>query len=428
LRKAKLPKVKEFVEQKLSEGIFSPSEMARMYNEKYGTTTKKELTDKAFTMALRRMGISKDKRLELKHDNGKAETKDLMEYPQVKSYILHCDANNITPLHRQKYLIYLREMWEMMGRTNPTTWTYDQLIQCLMTNIGKDESGKWKTPRKVVSMLGATNTVFKGIVPESFSTPFTKGQVGKMKDFWEYDEVAEFLKNIESDKRMSRLGYLCAFTQQFTRGCREGTGEKTGIMSAKWEQINYETKRTDQIDKGEKGNSQRLWEEVPCELYPWLNAWKILCDYHMEVYGYYPTNGKHGSGRMFPIKYWDYNAMFKTARMKCSGRLSDNNAKRRLHVLRMTHAQWNKRIGVSIENTCGEVSGGKSIGRYGVGWTDPKILLQYYLTKEPWEYAKQDKEIAERLEQIQPLLVSFNSLLSPIPLNENIEMQEKGAQ
>jgi hypothetical protein len=421
----KFPKVKEFVEQSLKEGIFSPSEMCNKYNEKYGIEGKKERTPEAFTMAMRRMKISSEQRVQMKHENGKAtDTKDISEYPQVKAYLSHCNVHNITELHRGKWLNYLREMWEMMGRTNPTTWCYEyeegkqSIIECLMKNIGKNpQSGRWNTPRKVQCMIGAVATIFKGIVEDSFSTPFTKGQVGLLKDFWEFEEIAEFLRNVEGNKKMSRLGYLCAFTQHIERGCREGTGEKTGIMSARWEQINYDTRRTEQIDKGEKGNSQRLWVQVPCGiLFPWLNAWKILCDYHMEVFGYYPTNGKHGSGRMFSVKYWDYNAMFKTARKKCSGRLSDNDKKRRLHVLRMTHAQWCKRIGVTLENICGDTTETPSIGRHGVGWTDPKVLLKYYLTKEPYEYAEQDEKIAKRLEQIQPQLVSFNSLLSEVPL------------
>ncbi|MGD8507173.1 MAG: hypothetical protein PVF15_11005 [Candidatus Bathyarchaeota archaeon] len=68
------------------------------------------------------------------------------------------------------------------------------------------------------------------------------------------------------------------------------------------------------------------------------------------------------------------------------------------HVFRKTHGQYAKRIGVSLENLCGQTNSSPCVGRYGVGWDDPKVPLVYYLTAEPDEYAEQDQKIEKRLE------------------------------
>lgn len=69
----------------------------------------------------------------------------------------------------------------------------------------------------------------------------------------------------------------------------------------------------------------------------------------------------------------------------------------RPHIFRKTHAQWGKRIGITLENLCGDTTESPCIGRYGVGWDDPKVPMKYYLTKEPWEYEEQDKKITDRI-------------------------------
>jgi len=72
----------------------------------------------------------------------------------------------------------------------------------------------------------------------------------------------------------------------------------------------------------------------------------------------------------------------------------------RPHIFRKTHAQWARRIGVTLENLCGNTESSPCIGRYGVGWDDPKVPLKYYLTPEPEEYAEQDQKINQRLEKL----------------------------
>jgi hypothetical protein len=400
VRKQKLPKVKNFVNEKLSEGIFSPSEMSRLYNEKYGLEGKKDGNGKslersvdAFEKAIRRMGISREQRLEMKHENGKAkDTKDIEEYDEVKRYLLNCDEHNVTLKQRNRTLKDLRRLWEWVNRTNPRTWTYEELIECMKTNIGKDESGRWKKPNAIRVILGAFNRCFKGILPEGFSMGMQSE--GEHKDFWEFEESNRFIANQESTKEMSRLGWQCLFVKQENNGCREGIDCKTGILSSTWESINYETRRCEIHDKGEKGHSRRLWVQVPCDLFQWLNGWNLILEYHKEVFGYYPTNLNHGSGRMFPIRYDQYLKQFHAITQKSN---IIGKRKNTPHILRMTHAQYCKRIGITLENICGDTTTKPNIGYYGVGWTDLKILLKFYLTKEPYEYAEQDEKIAKRL-------------------------------
>ena len=66
-RKKKRQKVKDFVREALKKGVTSPAKMREDYNKKFGLEGDKALGDKAFTMAMRRMGISAKKRLQLKH-------------------------------------------------------------------------------------------------------------------------------------------------------------------------------------------------------------------------------------------------------------------------------------------------------------------------------------------------------------------------
>jgi hypothetical protein len=70
----------------------------------------------------------------------------------------------------------------------------------------------------------------------------------------------------------------------------------------------------------------------------------------------------------------------------------------------MIHGQYAKRLGVTLENLCGDTDENPSVGRYGVGWSDPKIPLRFYLTKEPYEYAEQDEMIVKRLFEMEDRL------------------------
>jgi integrase len=411
----KVPKVKDFINQSFSDGIFSPSEICRNYNEKYQTKERKPKTVDAFEKAIRRMGINKDQRIEMAHQNGASSTKDIEEYPEVKRYLLSGDMQNITNKQKKRTLADLKALYNLMGRSDPHTWKFEELAECMIKNVGKTERGnEWKQPHRVRNLLGSFNRCFQGILPKGWSMGLS-GNLGEHKDFWEVEEFKRFIEGQEDTKHLSREGWQCLFSQQIERGCREGIDEKTGILSATWEQINYETRRTDQIDKGEKGHSQRLWVQVPCDLFNfWLNSWELLVKYHKQVFGYEPTQVHHGTGRMFLTYYEAYRQQFNKIRKKVGIIGKKKNSP---HILRMTHGQWCKRIGVSLENLCGDCSSTPSIGRYGVGWTDPKIPLKFYLTKEAYEYEEQDQIIVQRLQK-QGIL-SFNTPLQQIPMIAN---------
>ena len=125
---------------------------------------------------------------------------------------------------------------------------------------------------------------------------------------------------------------------------------------------------------------------------------------------WWETQGKPKRGKCFPVIYETYRKQFHYIRHKCSSEFKDDDETHVPHILRKTHAQWSKRMGVTLDNLCGDTTSKPNIGRYGVGWTDPKIPLEYYLTKEPWEYEQQDKLITERLKSL-PLCMGEKQLL-----------------
>ena len=420
-RKRKLQKIKDFVKDSLKEGETSPSEMARNYNDKFQLEGDKAKTPEAFTMAMRRMGITLEKRLEIKHEALKEKDfKDIEDYPEVKRYIGFGDFQQIGKAQKQNTLRNLRELWEMMNYTNPRNWDFDpnapedvNLIACLKKHIGHDDNGQWKRKNKVLQLLGAWNRTFTGRLPRGWSMGL-KREAGELKDFLEFVEFNEFINNLFDTQTMSVEGWEALYKAQVNMGCREGTLGNTGIVSLSWENINYETRRCKIRDKGKKGKPARLWTQIPLDMFHWLNGWEALEKWHEQRYGYKPTQQKHATGKCFPVNYHQYLRMFHLTRRKCDSRINQDLETMRPHIFRMTHAQWSKRIGVSLENLCGNTESSPCIGRYGVGWDDPKVPLKYYLTPEPEEYLEQDQKIQQRLEKLaikgvlpsQPLIIS----------------------
>jgi len=405
--KKKRVSTREFVEQSLKEGVFSPSKMCRRWNQKYGLDGKKEAkTRQAFTMAMRRMGVTAKKRLELKHEAQKAkEVMDIEDYPEVKRYLGFGDFQQIGTKQKKTTLRYLRVLWEAMGRTNPREWSLDpeapegeNLIECLKRTVGKDENGQWKQPSKVMALLGAFNRTFTGRLPRGYSMGL-KREAGELKDF-EFSEFREFRSNLTDTPQMNWEGWGAIFTAQVNSGAREGTDGKTGILSLKWENINYETRRCKIRDKGKKGKPARLWTQIPLDMFYWLEGWEALLKWHELRYGYKPTKERHATGECFPVKYDQYRIMFHATRRMCKSRISQKLKTMRPHIFRKTHAQWAKRIGVSLENLCGNAEGSPFVGRYGVGWDDPKVPLKYYLVPEPEEYKEQDRKIEQHLQKL----------------------------
>jgi len=411
LRRRKPQKVRKFVEQCLNEGVTSPSEMARAYNQQFGLEGEKARTSVAFTKAMRRMGISAKKRLELKHEvQRETEVKDIEDYPEVKRYLGFSDFQQISKAQKRKTLYNLRKLWEAMGCTNPKTWEFDpnapeerNLIMCLKRMVGQDERGQWKRPSRVNDLLGAYNRTFQGYLPKGWSMGL-KRDPSELKDFLEFTEFAEFIQKLIDTPQMSREGWEAMYKAEVNTGARGGntaTRKKAlhGILSLKWEHINYKTRRCRIRDKGKKGKPARLWKEIPLDLFYWLRGWEALERYHEQQHGYSPTPERHAIGRCFPIAYYEYRIQFEENRHRCESRIAQDLETMRPHILRKTHAQWGKRIGISLENLCGNPEAG--IGRYGVGWDDPKVPLAYYLTPEPEEFKEQDEKIQKRLAKLQ---------------------------
>jgi len=227
-----------------------------------------------------------------------------------------------------------------------------------------------------------------------------KREAGELKDFFEFEEFEEFIRNTFDTPIMSKEGWEALYKAQVNMGCREGTRGNTGIVSLRWEDINYNTKRTKIRDKGKKGKPARLWSQIPLDLFYWIHGWEALEKWHEKRHGYKPTQDRHATGRVFPVKYGVYRINFHNVRRKCDSRISQDLETMRPHIFRKTHAQWAKRIGVSLENLCGNTESSPCIGRYGVGWDDPKVPLKYYLTPEPEEFAEQDQKIEARLQKL----------------------------
>ena len=391
----------------MKEGIFSPSEMSRIWNRKYGLEGDKEKSPDAFRKAYRRMGITPEKRLELKHEAMKeTEVKDIEDYPEVKRYFGFADFQQVGKTQKEKTRRYLRMLWDMMGCTNPNTWEFDpnapedrNLLGCLKKHIGHDERGQWKQPNMVLELLGAFNRTFQGILPKGYSMGL-KREAGELKDFFEFKEFEEFIENLCDTSKMSIEGWDALYKAQVNMGCREGKKGNTGIVSLKWENIDYKTRRCKIRDKGKKGKPARLWTQIPLDMFYWINGWEALMKWHEQQHGYRPTQERHATGKVFPINYGNYRIMFHNTRHRCNSRISQDLETMKPHIFRKTHAQWAKRIGVSLENLCGNTESSPCIGRYGVGWDDPKIPLKYYLTPEPDEYVEQDQKIQKRLEKL----------------------------
>lgn len=382
--------------------------MCEKYNEKFGLEGDKEKTPEAFTMAMRRMGITAHKRLELKHEALKEkEVKDIEDYQEVKRYLGFGDFQQISKKQKKDTLRNLRELWVMMGCTNPREWDIDpnvsedrNLMACLKKHIGQEDNGQWKRQNKVLQLLGAFNRTFTGRLPRGWSAGL-KREAGELKDFFEFTEFVDFIKHLVDTPHMSIEGWEALYKAQVNMGCREGTSGITGIVSLTWENINYKTRRCKIRDKGKKGKPARLWTQIPLDMYYWVNGWEALMKWHEQRFGYRPTQERHATGKCFPVKYFKYRRMFHSTRRRCDSRISQDLETMRPHIFRMTHAQWAKRIGISLENLCGNTESSPCIGRYGVGWDDPKVPLKYYLTPEPEEYAEQDQKIKLRLEKLQ---------------------------
>lgn len=405
-KRRKAPKVKDFVESCLKEGITSPSEMRDIYNEKYPLKVKGKIAPKssdAFRKAIRRLGVSAEDRLNMKYEAQRSkELRDIEDYPEVKQYVSFSTLGSapLTKDQVRKTLSNIRTLWNWMsemGYPNPYDWDIQRLGECMEKHFGKDQSGGWNKKNRILDLWGAFNRCFQGKLPKGWSCGL-KRPAGELKDFFEFEEMSEFLSKIEDTEALSVEGWKAVDTCQVSAGAREGTRGDTGILSLKWEDINYNERRCSIRDKGSRGKRARLWTNVPLDLFSWLHSWELLIRYHKQRFGYIPTQSKHEVGRCFPVTYDQYRKHFHATRKRCTCRINQDLETLVPHIFRKTHAQYAKRIGISLENLCGDTKGGDVCdGRYGVGWSNPDVPLKYYLTKEDWEYEEQDAKIEKRM-------------------------------
>lgn len=375
--KTRIPKTKDFVEQCFDKGIFSPSEMSHIWNEQF----KKKKEPHVFSKAMRRLKVSADDRLKLKHEAEKdTEMKDIEEYEEVQRYVSFSKGvTQVTTTQIKNTLRDIRRLWDMMkaeGYYNPREWRLETLVDVLEKHVPKDENGKWTQRGSVYNLLGAFNRTFSGILPKGYSTGL-KRQAGELKDFMDFPEFQEFLEKIEAAYGCPVVMWSACYGGQVNSGAREGTGTvaRTGILSLKWENIDFEARRCKIKDKGKKGFPAREWRQVPLDKFPFIHAWEALVEWHRVQFGYYPTKNRHGTGRVFPVAYDQYRKNFHEIRHRCLGRIRHDSETMKPHIFRKTHGQWLCNLGVPIEWICGQFPN----GWYGVGWDDPKVLLKYYI-------------------------------------------------
>jgi len=409
-RKKKIPKTVDFVRDCLNKGIFSPSEMSRRWNEIY---TSKQKEPHVFSKALRRMEILPQDLLDMKHEAQKdKELKDIEEYEEVKRYVAFSKGmGQITKKQIDRTLRELRILWNWMkaeGHPNPRQWTLEEIIEVLEKYEERNEHGQWKQKAKVNNLLGAFNRCFQGLLPKGWSTGL-KREAGELKDFIRFEAFQEFIEKIGIHAHgFPRIMWVSCYTSQVNAGAREGSGKSiTGILSLKWENIDFERKRCSLREKGKKGHPARLWKNIPLDLFPFLHGWEALLEWHRQQFGYYPTSTRHGSGRVFPVHYRTYLAMFHQTRHKCTTRIREDLETMKPHIFRKTHGQWLCNFLVPIEWICGQFPN----GWYGVGWDDPKILLAYYI-----DLGLADNKRLEVNQKMQNRMVEIGLIEAPTPL------------
>jgi hypothetical protein len=363
--------------------------------DRYEKQWKTSLSADAFEKTIRRLGYSHDQVKGMAQEAQKQTAcKDISEYQQYQAYSTRSEMR-ITIGQRQKQLNAMRRLWEIMGCGDPEEWTYETILEKLKTvfpQVERRGSKRFEHPGSVSILLSAYSTIFAGILPKGWYGDYAR-KAGELKDHFGFDEYNNFKSNIQATQAISREGWIALFDAQLNMGSREGESLNTGILSLEWENINYSTRRCSLREKGGRGDSARLWKNLPLDFFPWLHGWEELMTWHMQQFGYTPTNERHETGRVFPTGYRAYSDAFHTTRHCCIGRIAKDIETMRPHILRKTHAQWCKKLRIPLEQICGDFPN----GRNGVGWDNPKVLLDYYLDIEDDEYEESDGKAKERM-------------------------------
>jgi hypothetical protein len=206
------------------------------------------------SQVLKRMQLDAKARQDIIVKRAKIEAgKDISEYQEIKNYLIQSELNNTTILHVNSQKKNIRKVWELMGRTDPHTWHYEGLIAKLKTiyPVQADNRGRmvFNHPHAVENLLSAVNTMFPSILPKNWYKAFALEKHARF-NYFRFDEWNAFIEAQEATLEMSRLGWQTMFTIQVNASCREGTRGKTGIVSLKWQDIDYDTKRCQIADKG----------------------------------------------------------------------------------------------------------------------------------------------------------------------------------
>jgi integrase len=393
----KAPKLSVFIPMCMEKGIVRPVDIKREFEALYPKQKPKTL--EAYLWQCKKLGLTKEIRDQKGVDVARKESqKHVLDYPEVQTYILAAGQGRIQNRTIEGQKKGLIKIWEIMGRTDPHNWTYNDILINIEKVYPKAEDNRgrmtFSKPGAVNRLLSAINTIFPSPirVPKGFGTGLAR-EAGELKDFFTFDEFNLFIENLTDTCSLSKEGWEALYKAQVNMGCREGNLGKIGIVSLLWEDIDYSRKRCSLREKGGRGNAGRIWMNLPLDLFPWLNGWNALMIYHKQRFGYVPTNERHETGNVFAVSYDEYRHQFYTTRKRCNGRISGDKETMRPHILRKTHAQWLVKLWVPIEQICGLFPD----GHFGVGWDNPKILLKYYVTLEDEQRFKAEQQANERM-------------------------------
>jgi integrase len=401
----KPPTIQEYCKAKIEAGYSMPSEIKASYEMDFPKAKIRTLSN--YCKACKKVGFNKEARDKIAVDVERKEIgKHIFDYDEIKKYEFQASQSGVQleQIERQKASILT--VWQLNDYTDPHTWTYQSILTAIgkKYNFKKDEQTgamAWDKRGAVRTLLSAVNTMFPTIMAKGWYTAYTRKD--SLKDYFTFDEVDLFLQNVTDTEMLSLEGWKALFIAQINMGCREGarsmqntageTETRNGILSLRWDNIDYTARRAKLHEKGGKGKSSRVWEHLPLDLFPWLNGWHCLMLYHIKTFGYEPTNDRHESGPCFKVLYGSYLRQFTETRKRCNGRIAGTKETLRPHILRKTHAQWLVKLYVPIEQICGIFPD----GYFGVGWDNPQVLMKYYITIESEQREKAEKQARERM-------------------------------
>lgn len=378
-----------------AEGVLKPSEIKAEYEKRFPEAPVKSLS--AYQKTLDRLGLEKEVRKEIVKEQQRKDSLDIEQYSKVQDYLTAAKDGKVRISQIETQLRNIRDLWEIMEKTNPQDWTYTAISQKIEQTIPRVELNgvyEYSNKARVKALFSAYNTMFGGL-PKGWSNAFFSHDP-KLKDYLSFEEFAAYIENLQDSEELSLEGWKALFCSQVNLGCREGSKGRTGILSLKWEDIDFQRKRCSLAEKGGRGKSGRIWTDLPLDLYPFIGGWKALEAFHLQRFGYTPTAQKHGEGAVFPVNYASYSRVFHETRKRTNGRIATDKKAFKPHIFRKTHANWNKKLGVALEYTCGSFPH----GFFGVGWDNPAILLKYYLVMEEEEVQEQQQKFNEKLQKL----------------------------